>query len=60
MAFTTLAIDPAWKTHSNTRTNLVQVSSYCPDRPYVELRIPESVQNVKQVHFSVLSHDQGT
>ena len=54
-------IDSNWRAHSVKRTDLVQVSQYCPERPYVELQIPEfvRVQTVKKVLFTIVSHDQG-
>lgn len=41
------------------RTELVQVHDHCPDRPYIELEVPEDAKTVVGVTFSVISRDQG-
>ncbi|VUC23018.1 unnamed protein product [Clonostachys rosea] len=41
------------------RAELVQVHDHCPERPYVELKVPENVEKVLSVEFSTVSRDQG-
>jgi hypothetical protein len=41
------------------REGLIKVSRYCPERPYVELRVPEEINTVRGIAFRILSHDQG-
>jgi hypothetical protein len=41
------------------REGLVEVSRFCPERIYVELRLPKEAYFVHQVIFRILSHDQG-
>ena len=49
--------------HQNTlctrRENLIKVSRYCPERPYVELCVPENIVTIKAIVFRIVSHDQG-
>ena len=49
--------------HQNTlcarRENLIKVSRYCPERPYVELCVPENIVTIKTIVFRIVSHDQG-
>ena len=42
------------------RDGLIEVSKYCPERVYLELRVPEDIQSVSRVIFRMVSHDQGT
>jgi hypothetical protein len=44
---------------SEKRQGLVEVSRSCPERIYVELRLPEDAYFVHKVIFRTLSHDQG-
>ncbi|KAI0095420.1 heterokaryon incompatibility protein-domain-containing protein [Hypoxylon sp. NC0597] len=37
----------------------VEVARWCPEKPYIELLVPEDVQAVSQVVFRTDSHDQG-
>ena len=38
---------------------LFEVSWYCPERPYVELRVPLNIKSIRAVNFKTVSHDQG-
>jgi len=42
-----------------SRSEHVTVSQYCPERPYVELRVPKDVATVDYIIFTTVSHDQG-
>ncbi|GAP84250.1 putative heterokaryon incompatibility protein [Rosellinia necatrix] len=44
---------------TSTRHNLVHVYEHCPQRPYVELKLPQDVQCVTAVSFITVSRDQG-
>ena len=41
------------------RENLIEVSRFCPERVYLELRVPEDIHFVTRVIFRIVSHDQG-
>jgi len=41
------------------REGLIKVSRYCPERVYLELRVPEDIHSVTRVIFRIVSHDQG-
>ncbi|KAM7213113.1 HET domain containing protein [Rhypophila decipiens] len=41
------------------RRDLIEVSRNCPERVYLELRIPSDIQSVDQIIFTLSSHDQG-
>ncbi|CAM1508928.1 Fc.00g026670.m01.CDS01 [Cosmosporella sp. VM-42] len=47
------------KVCSAKRTELIQVHDHCPDRPYVELEIPQDAKSVVAVSFTTISRDQG-
>lgn len=51
--------DPSIQTASRARTELVAICEQCPERPYVELRIPDDFGEARQVHFVIDSRDQG-
>ncbi|KAL2060293.1 hypothetical protein VTL71DRAFT_9688 [Oculimacula yallundae] len=38
---------------------LFKVSWYCPERPYVEIRVPLNVDSIQAIIFKTVSHDQG-
>ena len=42
-----------------TSAGLVVVSRHCPERPYVELRVPEKFKSIIAIIFTISSHDQG-
>lgn len=44
---------------SRQRRGLIEVCRNCPQRIYIELRIPPDVQSVDQIIFTLSSHDQG-
>ncbi|CAG9982216.1 unnamed protein product [Clonostachys byssicola] len=44
---------------SASRTHSIQVHDHCPDRPYIELRIPSDAKSVEAVTFTAIAHDQG-
>ncbi|OAA55271.1 heterokaryon incompatibility protein [Niveomyces insectorum RCEF 264] len=44
---------------SAKRQDLVHVSPYCPERPYLELTIPDNARSVCSARFVITSHDQG-
>ncbi|CAH0057758.1 unnamed protein product [Clonostachys solani] len=50
---------PDTKTCSASRAHDIQVHEHCPDRPYVELRVPSDARSVGAVTFTAISHDQG-
>jgi hypothetical protein len=37
----------------------IVVTQYCPERPYVELRIPSELEVIRRIVFKITSHDQG-
>jgi hypothetical protein len=41
------------------REGLIEVSRYCPERVYLELRVPDDIHSVTRVIFRIVSHDQG-
>lgn len=41
------------------RSDLIQVHDHCPDRPYIELRVPDDAKAVAAVTFTTISRDQG-
>lgn len=45
--------------HTQERHDFVAVHEICPDRPYVELTIPDNVSSVTWVEFHATTHDQG-
>ncbi|KAJ3549234.1 hypothetical protein NM208_g611 [Fusarium decemcellulare] len=38
---------------------LLQVHDHCPERPYVELQVPQDSKRVVAVSFTAVAHDQG-
>ena len=46
-------------TYSSRRSHQVIVCPVCPERPYVQLKLPEAVGRVKKIVFKTVSHDQG-
>jgi hypothetical protein len=48
-----------WKTFVAKRSELEIVTQYCPERPYVELRIPLELRHIRCIVFKIDSHDQG-
>ncbi|CAH0027674.1 unnamed protein product [Clonostachys rhizophaga] len=44
---------------SASRAHPIQVHDHCPDRPYIELRVPSDARSVEAVTFTAVSHDQG-
>ncbi|KAF4424738.1 hypothetical protein F53441_14220 [Fusarium austroafricanum] len=47
------------KQHSVERKDAIQVHDHCPERPYVELEVPQDAKRVTAVTFSGTSRDQG-
>ncbi|KAM0811766.1 putative Heterokaryon incompatibility domain-containing protein [Seiridium cardinale] len=45
--------------HRAERTESIVLCSGCPERAYVQLRIPLTTRAVKKIEFKTLSHDQG-
>ena len=45
---------------STERRDVVNVSGYCPERPYLELQVPVDSDTVQSVQFSIRSRDQGS
>ncbi|KAH9904278.1 hypothetical protein F4778DRAFT_57817 [Xylariomycetidae sp. FL2044] len=45
---------------SVARKDRYVVHQHCPDRPYLELKVPEDAKSVKFVDYAVCSRDQGT
>ncbi|KAF5877894.1 putative heterokaryon incompatibility protein [Botrytis fragariae] len=41
------------------RKKLVEVSTLCAEKVYLELRVPEDAQSILEVVFRTISHDQG-
>ena len=41
------------------RADLIQVHDHCPERPYVELEVPQDAKSVIAVSFTAISRDQG-
>jgi hypothetical protein len=41
------------------RADPVEVMRFCPGRPYVELKMPDTLINVERVTIVTVSHDQG-
>lgn len=52
-------MSPASRTRESTRRGVVQVHEHCPQRPYVELIVPDDVQTVTAASFTTVSRDQG-
>ncbi|KAL1872743.1 hypothetical protein Daus18300_004289 [Diaporthe australafricana] len=44
---------------SAERKELVTIHQFCPDRPYLELRIPDNAGSVKFVECALVGRDQG-
>jgi len=61
MSSTEIDTTTSLRTHSSKRAEELRIYQYCPERPYVELEIPEFVRgkDVKHVVFTIVSHDQG-
>ena len=38
---------------------LMRLARYCPERAYVELRVPKTIKTLNTVTFRISSHDQG-
>ena len=55
----TSGLDTQWSSARAARTELIQVSQYCPERAYVEVRLPNNIGAVRRVIFKTTSHDQG-
>lgn len=47
------------KTFVAERSEPEVVTQYCPERPYVELRIPLELLHIRRIIFRINSHDQG-
>ncbi|KAK5654659.1 hypothetical protein OQA88_6982 [Cercophora sp. LCS_1] len=45
---------------SRQRRDLIEVCRNCPERIYLELRIPSDIQSVDRIIFTLSSHDQGS
>jgi hypothetical protein len=41
------------------RKDAIQVHDHCPERPYVELEVPQDAKRVHAVTFAGTSRDQG-
>lgn len=41
------------------RKDAIQVHDHCPERPYVELEVPQDAKRVTAVTFGGTSRDQG-
>lgn len=42
------------------RRDLINLSPWCPQRPYTQLEIPPNCKEVRTLQFDIVSHDQGT
>ena len=47
------------RSSSAGRDEPVTVSEYCPERPYLEIQVPDDVE-VRRLIFTTVSHDQGS
>jgi hypothetical protein len=47
-------------TYTTRRSEPITVCPVCPERPYVQLKLPETVGRIKKITFKTVSHDQGT
>jgi hypothetical protein len=53
-------VDASWQHYQADRQDFATVSQYCPERPYVQLKIPEDRPiEVRRLVFTTVSHDQG-
>ena len=52
-------IEQHLRTHTVKREDIFQVCRICPERPYVELQVPENSRSIHRVDFTITSHDQG-
>ncbi|VUC34388.1 unnamed protein product [Clonostachys rosea] len=50
---------PDTKKCSASRAHPIEVHDHCPDRTYIELRVPADARSVSAVTFTATSHDQG-
>lgn len=48
-----------WRTFVASRSETEVVTQYCPERPYVELRIPSELRYIRRIIFKIDAHDQG-
>lgn len=48
-----------WRKFTAKQSEPTTVAQYCPERPYVELRVPAEVQVIRRIVFKISSHDQG-
>ncbi|KAK4098417.1 HET-domain-containing protein [Parathielavia hyrcaniae] len=49
----------ASRTFESRRRGVVQFHEHCPQRPYVELTVPDDAQTVTAASFTTVSRDQG-
>jgi hypothetical protein len=42
-----------------SREDRFVISEYCPERPYLEIQLPENVTHVEKLIVNITSHDQG-
>lgn len=54
-----MSTDKAAKKSSSERRDLYIVHQHCPDRPYLELEVPEDFLKPRFIEFEVDSRDQG-
>ena len=47
------------RTISSERTGHERICHYCPERPYVELLVPDDIKRIRRVVFTTTSGDQG-
>ena len=42
-----------------SRNDHIVISEYCPERPYLEIQLPDNVTHVDKLLINITSHDQG-
>lgn len=42
-----------------SRDDYIVISEYCPERPYLEIQLPDNVTHVEKLLVNITSHDQG-
>ena len=41
------------------RDDRVVISEFCPERPYLEIQLPDNVTHIEKLLINITSHDQG-
>jgi hypothetical protein len=42
-----------------SRDDRIVISEFCPERPYLEIQLPDNVTDIEKLFINITSHDQG-